>query len=67
MRNIESNKPLWSTTIFASVTFISFILSLRYILKALLNYTAWMFEPRGKMSLKTKVWLVSIFKPRAPL
>ena len=59
VRTFEGSREVLSTTIFASVAFLSFILSLRYLLKALLTYTAWMFEPRGKMSLRTKIWLVS--------
>ena len=59
VRTFEGSREVLSTAIFASVAFLSFILSLRYLLKALLTYTAWMFEPRGKMSLRTKIWLVS--------
>uniref|UniRef100_F6WXR3 Uncharacterized protein n=1 Tax=Ciona intestinalis TaxID=7719 RepID=F6WXR3_CIOIN len=35
------------------------VLVIRYLLKLLLCYQGWMFEPRGKMSLKTKLWAVS--------
>ena len=59
VRTFEGSREVLSTAIFASVAFLSFMLSLRYLLKALLTYTAWMFEPRGKMSLRTKIWLVS--------
>ena len=59
VRTFEGSREVLSTAIFASAAFLSFILSLRYLLKALLTYTAWMFEPRGKMSLRTKMWLVS--------
>jgi len=34
------------------------ILAIRYTLKALLSYHAWMYEPRHSISLLTKLWLV---------
>uniref|UniRef100_H2YB05 Uncharacterized protein n=1 Tax=Ciona savignyi TaxID=51511 RepID=H2YB05_CIOSA len=32
------------------------VLVIRYSLKMLLCYQGWMFEPRGRMSIKTKLW-----------
>jgi len=34
------------------------IFAIRYTLKVLLSYHAWMYEPRGKVSVLTKLWLV---------
>lgn len=44
--------------VYSIVLWISLILLFKYSLKGLLTYTSWMHEPRGKMSLMTKVWLV---------
>jgi len=38
------------------------ILAIRYTLKALLSYHGWMHEPRGKISLLTKLWLVVVLQ-----
>ena len=35
------------------------VTTLKYSLKALLYYHGWMYEPRGKMSLITRAWIVS--------
>ena len=36
------------------------VLLLRYSLKLLLSYHGFMFEPHGKVSLITKIWVVSV-------
>nr|XP_026693433.1 carnitine O-palmitoyltransferase 1, muscle isoform [Ciona intestinalis] len=51
----------WNTSYLVSSTLLWLlaVLVIRYLLKLLLCYQGWMFEPRGKMSLKTKLWAVS--------
>ncbi|XP_051512130.1 carnitine O-palmitoyltransferase 1, liver isoform-like [Myxocyprinus asiaticus] len=58
-----------SAVLFATGVWLSVILLLRYILKALLSYHAWIFESHGKMSFSTKVWLslVKLLSGRRPL
>ncbi|XP_078494442.1 carnitine O-palmitoyltransferase 1, liver isoform isoform X2 [Ciona intestinalis] len=50
----------WNTSYLISCTLLWLlaVLVIRYLLKLLLCYQGWMFEPRGKMSLKTKLWAV---------
>ena len=45
--------------IFCCFSWLGVVLVLRYSLKLLLCYHGWMYEPRGKMSLVTRLWLVS--------
>lgn len=49
-----------SAILFATGLWLSLILMLRYILKALLSYHAWIFESHGKISFCTKLWLVCL-------
>ncbi|CAB1323105.1 unnamed protein product, partial [Coregonus sp. 'balchen'] len=58
-----------SAILFATGLWLSLILMLRYILKALLSYHTWIFESHGKMSFCTKLWLslVKMFSGRRPL
>ncbi|XP_010888706.1 carnitine O-palmitoyltransferase 1, muscle isoform isoform X4 [Esox lucius] len=58
-----------SAVLFATGLWFSLILMLRYILKALLSYHAWIFESHGKMSFSTKLWLnlLKMFSGRRPL
>ncbi|TRY62416.1 hypothetical protein DNTS_031825 [Danionella cerebrum] len=58
-----------SAILFATGLWLSVIFLLRYILKALLSYHAWIFESHGKMSFSTKVWLnlVKLLSGRRPL
>ncbi|XP_041110577.1 carnitine O-palmitoyltransferase 1, liver isoform-like isoform X2 [Polyodon spathula] len=58
-----------SAMLFATGLWVSLILVLRYILKMLLSYHGWMFEPHGRMSRTTKIWatLVKVFSGRRPL
>uniref|UniRef100_A0A8C8IU49 Carnitine O-palmitoyltransferase 1, muscle isoform n=1 Tax=Oncorhynchus tshawytscha TaxID=74940 RepID=A0A8C8IU49_ONCTS len=46
-----------SAILFSTGLWLSLILMLRYILKALLSYHAWIFESHGKISFCTKLWL----------
>uniref|UniRef100_A0A8C8J1C9 Carnitine O-palmitoyltransferase 1, muscle isoform n=1 Tax=Oncorhynchus tshawytscha TaxID=74940 RepID=A0A8C8J1C9_ONCTS len=59
-----------SAILFSTGLWLSLILMLRYILKALLSYHAWIFESHGKISFCTKLWLVcllNMFSGRRPL
>lgn len=47
-----------SAILFATGLWLFFIYLLRYSLKALLSYHAWIFESHGRMSSSTKLWLV---------
>ncbi|CAL8358619.1 unnamed protein product [Lota lota] len=55
--------------LFATGLWLFFIYLLRYSLKALLSYHAWIFESHGKMSSSTKLWLslIKMFSGRRPL
>ncbi|ELT88002.1 hypothetical protein CAPTEDRAFT_178036 [Capitella teleta] len=46
--------------IYSVVLWFTFILLFKYTLKALLTYTGWMHEPRGKVSIITKAWLLLV-------
>ena len=48
-----------STLIFATLLWVVAINLIRYFLKLLLTYHGWMYEMHGKLSLRTKLWLVS--------
>uniref|UniRef100_A0A4W5KC02 Carnitine O-palmitoyltransferase 1, muscle isoform n=1 Tax=Hucho hucho TaxID=62062 RepID=A0A4W5KC02_9TELE len=58
-----------SAILFATGLWLSLILMLRYTLKTLLSYHAWIFESHGKISFCTKLWLslVKMFSGRRPL
>lgn len=49
-----------AVAVFSTLVWFVKIFVMRYTLKALLTYHGWMFEPRGKMSLLTKIWLVNL-------
>ncbi|XP_072017786.1 carnitine O-palmitoyltransferase 1, liver isoform-like isoform X2 [Amphiura filiformis] len=58
-----------STIIFSTLLWLAIIYIMRYTLKILLSYRRFMYEPRGKMSLITKLWmlLTKVFCGRKPL
>ncbi|XP_053720643.1 carnitine O-palmitoyltransferase 1, liver isoform-like isoform X1 [Synchiropus splendidus] len=58
-----------SAVLFSTMLWLLLIFTMRLCLKQLLSYHRWMFEPRGKMSNTTKVWvaLVRIFSGKKPL
>nr|AFO11021.1 muscle carnitine palmitoyltransferase 1 [Tachysurus fulvidraco] len=58
-----------SAIVFATGLWFSLIMLLRYILKVLLSYHGWIFEPHGKMSMTTKLWisLLKMFSGHRPL
>ncbi|KAK2147018.1 hypothetical protein LSH36_573g01026 [Paralvinella palmiformis] len=67
---VESpNRCYLACLLYATVLWLSVIMLLRYTLMALLTYKGWMYEERGKVSLKTKIWvtLVKLLGSRQPL
>nr|DBA31501.1 TPA: hypothetical protein GDO54_007338 [Pyxicephalus adspersus] len=50
------SRTVVSAVIFSSGVWVSGILLYRQVLRMLLSYHGWMFEPHGKRSLKTKLW-----------
>ncbi|KAJ8388621.1 hypothetical protein AAFF_G00131860 [Aldrovandia affinis] len=62
-------KTLLSAMLFATGLWLSLIMILRYTLKLLLSYQGWIFEPHGKRSCSTRIWLmlVKMFSGRKPL
>uniref|UniRef100_A0A674D974 Carnitine O-palmitoyltransferase 1, muscle isoform n=1 Tax=Salmo trutta TaxID=8032 RepID=A0A674D974_SALTR len=58
-------QTVFSAILFSTGLWLSLILMLRYTLKALLSYHAWIFESHGKISFCTKLWLM--FSGRRPL
>ncbi|XP_065712347.1 carnitine O-palmitoyltransferase 1, muscle isoform [Patagioenas fasciata] len=58
-----------STVLFSTGVWLSAVLLFRQTLKLLLCYHGWMFEPHGKMSRTTKIWvaLMKVLSIRKPL
>lgn len=50
-----------SCILFATLIWLAKAFTWKYFLRLLLNYHNWMYESRGPMSLKTKLWLVRGF------
>lgn len=50
------SRTVASAVLFSSGVWVSGILFYRQVLRTLLSYHGWMFEPHGKRSLKTKLW-----------
>uniref|UniRef100_A0A8C5MVR1 Carnitine O-palmitoyltransferase 1, muscle isoform n=1 Tax=Leptobrachium leishanense TaxID=445787 RepID=A0A8C5MVR1_9ANUR len=63
------SRTVLSAVIFSSGVWISGILVYRQTLRILLSYHGWMFESRGKTSLKTKAWAgcMKIMSKRQPM
>ncbi|XP_065485800.1 carnitine O-palmitoyltransferase 1, muscle isoform [Caloenas nicobarica] len=58
-----------SAVLFSTGVWLSAVLLFRQALKLLLSYHGWMFEPHGKMSRSTKIWvaLMKVLSIRKPL
>ncbi|XP_061195798.1 carnitine O-palmitoyltransferase 1, liver isoform-like isoform X1 [Saccostrea echinata] len=58
-----------SCIVFATLVWLAKAFIWKYFLRLLLNYHTWMYESRGPMSLKTKLWLglVKLMGGRKPL
>uniref|UniRef100_A0A8D2QQ82 Carnitine palmitoyltransferase 1B n=1 Tax=Zosterops lateralis melanops TaxID=1220523 RepID=A0A8D2QQ82_ZOSLA len=53
-----------STVLFSTGAWLAAVLLFRRVLRLLLSYHGWMFEPHGRMSRSTRLWIVmSIRKP----
>lgn len=52
----------FSWILVSSLVWLAGIFAIRYTLKALLSYHGWMYETRSKMSLLTKLWLVTALR-----
>ncbi|KAK2176892.1 hypothetical protein NP493_633g01032 [Ridgeia piscesae] len=65
----EPQNTYVSCLIFSTLVWLAGIFFLRTSLKLLLTYKGWMFEPRGKTSLQTKIWAVGVrlLEGRKPL
>ncbi|XP_038242777.2 carnitine O-palmitoyltransferase 1, muscle isoform [Dermochelys coriacea] len=63
------HRTLLSAVLFSTGVWLSGILLCRQSLKLLLSYHGWMFEPHGKMSRSTRVWvaLVKVMSGRKPM
>ncbi|XP_068610502.1 carnitine O-palmitoyltransferase 1, liver isoform-like [Brachionichthys hirsutus] len=61
-------QALVSAVLFSTMLWLLLIFTMRLCLKQLLSYHRWIFEPHGRMSNTTKVWvaLVRIFSGRKP-
>ncbi|NXN99271.1 CPT1B palmitoyltransferase, partial [Rhinopomastus cyanomelas] len=64
----EESRTVVSVTLFSTGAWLSAVLLFRQALRLLLSYHGWMFEPHGRMSRSTRVWvalmkLLSIRKP----
>lgn len=51
-------RTLLSALLFSTGVWLSGIWLCRQVLKLLLSYHGWMFEPHGKISFSTKAWVV---------
>uniref|UniRef100_A0A4W4ER82 Carnitine O-palmitoyltransferase 1, muscle isoform n=1 Tax=Electrophorus electricus TaxID=8005 RepID=A0A4W4ER82_ELEEL len=69
MLPVRFSQTVLSAILFATGLWWSLILLLRFTLKVLLSYHGWIFEPHGKMSSSTRLWmsLVKMFSGRRPL
>ena len=59
-RNILSRdkSELVACSLFASGLWLTIVAARRYSLQALFSYHGWMYEERGKTTIKTKMWTV---------
>ncbi|XP_058720295.1 carnitine O-palmitoyltransferase 1, muscle isoform-like [Poecile atricapillus] len=48
-----------STVLFSTGAWLGAVLLFRSLLRLLLSYHGWMFEPHGRMSRRTRLWIVS--------
>nr|CAB3230596.1 carnitine O-palmitoyltransferase 1, muscle isoform-like [Phallusia mammillata] len=49
---------MFSLMLSCTLLWLGAVLVIRYLLKIFLCYHGWMFEPRGKVSITTKIWAV---------
>ncbi|XP_006893297.1 PREDICTED: carnitine O-palmitoyltransferase 1, liver isoform [Elephantulus edwardii] len=62
-------KNVVSGVLFGTGLWVALIITMRYSLKVLLSYHGWMFDPHGKMSRTTRIWMgmVKVFSGRKPM
>jgi len=65
----EPNNEYAACVIFATGAWLSKAFVMKYTLRGLLQYHRWMFEPRGKTSITTKLWvgMIKLIQTRNPL
>ncbi|KAF1641617.1 Carnitine O-palmitoyltransferase 1, muscle isoform, partial [Eudyptes chrysocome] len=63
------SRTMVSAALFSTGVWLSAVLLFRQALKLLLSYHGWMFEPHGKMSRSTRIWvaLMKVLSIRKPL
>ncbi|XP_068256630.1 carnitine O-palmitoyltransferase 1, muscle isoform isoform X3 [Nyctibius grandis] len=63
------SRTMVSAALFSTGVWLSAVLLFRQALKLLLSYHGWMFEPHGRMSRSTKIWvaLMKVLSVRKPL
>lgn len=52
------SRTVVSAVLFSTGVWLSAVLLFRQTMRLLLSYHGWMFEPHGKMSRSTKIWVV---------
>ena len=57
----NENAELTACALCSGTVWLSLVLVRQYSLKKLFSYHGWMYEIRGKISIKTKIWMVCIF------
>jgi carnitine O-palmitoyltransferase 1 len=57
----RDNAELTACTIFAGGVWLSIVAIRKYSLQGLFSYHGWMYDERGRISLKTKAWSVGNF------
>lgn len=55
---VQSECTIIGAAVFGLLVWVLFIYTWRLALRLLLTYHGWMYEPHGRMSLSTKIWLV---------
>ncbi|KAM6303008.1 carnitine O-palmitoyltransferase 1, muscle isoform [Podargus strigoides] len=65
----SKSRTMVSAALFSTGVWLSAVLLFRQVLKLLLSYHGWMFEPHGTMSRSTKIWvaLMKVLSIRKPL
>ncbi|XP_054686399.1 carnitine O-palmitoyltransferase 1, muscle isoform isoform X2 [Grus americana] len=63
------SRTMVSAALFSTGVWLSAVVLFRQALKLLLSYHGWMFEPHGKMSRSTRIWvaLMKVLSVRKPL
>ena len=54
----SENAELTACALCSGTVWLSLVFARQYSLKKLFSYHGWMYEIRGKISLRTKLWMV---------